>query len=243
MTVEFPRALLREKSHAWNLAGVAVSGGQTGAGFASLVRTDGGGFWTCAMTDVSLSGRKGIADTGRQRQRNATLLWRAVRQICNGGVTPIVVPRNDALFVPWPSGLARNEYGDVTHGDGALFSDGVGYYQPTIDIAAAAAADLRATSLDINIALADDLMGGEAFSIEHSTKGWRLYEIKTVTMASDTEATITFNPPLREAVDAETPLEFDRPRCLMRLAQPASMNLTVQPWTFNAASVDFVEAP
>lgn len=240
MEIEFPRALLRERQHAWNLAGVAVAGGQTGASVASLVRSDGGGYWTCSMSDVSLSGGRGLA--GRARQKVTTLLWRAIRQICDGGVTPIVVPRNDALFRPWPAGIPQTDGVNVPHSDGTLFSDGAGYYQRTIDITCDAA-DLRATSLDITIGYAGQLMGGESFSIEHPVAGWRLYEISTIDQIDDAQATIAFNPPLREAVVDGTRLEFDRPRCLMRLAQTSSMNLTVQPWTFNSASVDFVEAP
>lgn len=238
---EFPRALLREKQHAWNLAGVAVSGGQTGSGVASYVRTDGGGLWTCSMSDVSLSGRQGMADREKQRIKISTLLWRAVRQVADGGVNRIIVPRNDALFRPWPAGVAALFGRNVPHSDSALFGDDSGYYQAVIDITAAAAV-LRATSLDVTINHAGDLQGGESFSILHETLGWRLYEIATVDMDSDTEGTITFNPPLREAIGEHTQLEFDRPRCVMRLVAPSSMNLTVRPWTFNSASVDFVEA-
>ncbi|WLB14981.1 hypothetical protein [Bradyrhizobium japonicum] len=241
MSVEFPRALLREKTHAWDLAGVAVAGGQGSGGIVpGITRSDGGGFWTCVMSNVSLSGGRGLA--GLDRQKVSTLLWRAVRQICDGGVVSIIVPRNDALFRPWPAGVSQTEGFNIPHDDGAPFSDGAGYYQPIIDITCAAA-DLRATSLDIDIAYAGQLMGGESFSIEHEAAGWRMYEIATVDQVDDSHATIAFNPPLREAVTDGTVLEFDRPRCLMRLVQPSSMNLTVQPWTFNSASVDFVEAP
>jgi hypothetical protein len=62
-------------------------------------------------------------------------------------------------------------------------------------------------------------------------------------MTSATSAAITFNPPLREAVPFGTALEFDRPRCVMRLAATNSMDLSVAPWTFNTASVSFIEAP
>lgn len=237
MAVEFPRLLLREKSHSWNLLGVAISPGQTASSVAPIVRSDGGGFWTCSMSDVSLSGGLGV--NGRDRQKLATLLWRAVRQVCNGGVSPIVVPRSDALFIPWPDGVSRSS-APIPHSDGTFFSDGSGYYQSAIDITADAA-DLRDASLEITINVAGMLYGGESFSIQHETVGWRLYEIATVLMTSENTATITFNPPLREAIEDATRLEFDRPRCLMRLASTSSMNLTVQPWTFNSPSVDFVE--
>lgn len=241
MVTEFPRLLLREKQHSWNLAGVATAPGSTADNTSVLTRSDGGGYWTCAMSDVQLSGaRAGVSD--RQRQKLSTLLWRAVRQISNGGATPLIVPRNDALFVPWPSGLSRRIGLDVPHGDGTLFSDGVGYYQSVIDITAAADADLRAVAMVLDITYAGDLVGGEAFSIQHPTMDWRMYEIATVDMVSDTEANITFNPPLREAVPAGTRIEFDRPRCKMRLATPSAMDLKVAPWTFNNASVNFVES-
>ncbi|EJN11859.1 hypothetical protein PMI42_04874 [Bradyrhizobium sp. YR681] len=236
---EFPRALLREKSHAWNLAGNAVSGGQTSVG-QSYATSDGGGFWTCKMSDVSLSGgRKGI-DRGRDRQKVSTQLWRAVQMLADGGAGQLVVPRNDALVRPWPPGFAASFGDGVPHDDDSLLDDGSDYYQQVIDIVAAAA-DLRATSLDISIALAGELLGGEEFSIRHPTKGPRLYRIRTVEMISVDEATITIRPPLREAIEDDTPLEFDRPVCLMRLVSPSSMDLTEQPWTFNSASVDFVE--
>jgi hypothetical protein len=82
---------------------------------ATVIRSDGGGFWTCAMTDVSLGAR--AIGTNRTRQRNATLLWRAVRQLANGGASLLVVPRNDALFRPWPAGVALAEV-ETPHSDG-----------------------------------------------------------------------------------------------------------------------------
>jgi hypothetical protein len=50
---------------------------------------------------------QGHAGAGRDRQKISALLWRAVRQVCDGGVNLIVVPRNDALFRPWPAGVAH----------------------------------------------------------------------------------------------------------------------------------------
>lgn len=241
MTALFPRELLREKVHSWNLAGVAATPGDTGNSVSVLTRSDGGGFWKCSMGDVSLSGNG--AAVGKQRQRLSTLLWRAVRQICNGGVAPIVVWRNDTLFRPWPSGVDQTVGQDIPHlEDAVLFDDGTGYYQSTIDIAAGAG-ELRGTALNIALNYAGQLVGGESFSIQHPTMDWRVYEIATVSMSSAVDGVITFNPPLREAVANGTALEFDRPRCKMRLANPGSMDLQVQPWTFNSASVEFVESP
>jgi hypothetical protein len=241
MLPEFPRLLLRERSHSWNLVGVATTPGQTAQSVAPIVRSDGGGFWSCSMQDVSLSGAG--AAVGRQRQRISTLLWRAVRQVCNGGVNAIVVPRNDALFRPWPAGVPQGIPADVTHTDGTLFDGGTGYYQPVIYVTAHSAADLRATTLDLDLLKCGSLLGGEAFSIRHPTASWRMYEIAAVSPVNSQRAIVTFNPPLREAVGVGTEIEFDRPCCTMRLANPSSMDLSVVPWAFNQASVEFVETP
>ena len=218
-----------------------MSPGQNGQSVASVLRSDGGGFWSCVMSDVSLSGVKGLDLEGKQRQKVSTLLWRAVRQICDGGVNAIVVPRNDALFRPYPSGVVA--YDRTPHSDGSHFDDSAGYYQPVISVKVSGDRPLRSTTLVLDLVRCGELMGGESFSIQHPTRGWRLYEIATVDMIDDARAVVTFMPPLRESVTDGTDVEFDRPCCTMRLARPASMDLTVVPWTFNQASVDFVEAP
>lgn len=240
MAIEFPRTLLRERSHSWNLVGTAMSSASA-LGVAPVVRTDGGGFWSCVMSDVRLSGIKGADLRGRQRQKQATLLWRAVRQLCDGGVRSIIVPRNDALFRPFPPGV--KEYGLLPHSDASFFSDASGYYQAVVNIETASAAALRATSIALRTRYGAQLRGGESFAIEHAVAGWRIYEIATVDQVDDAVSIVTFNPPLREAVASGVYVEFDRPRCLMRLAKTSSMDLTVQPWTFNSGSLDFVEAP
>ena len=167
---DFPRRLLREKSHSWNLLGTVATAGQTADNVSIIVRSDGGGFWTCTMTDVSLGAR--AAGLGHQRQRAATLLWRAVRQLADGGASALVVPRNDAMFRPWPAGAPQGEPAPIPHNDGSLFSDGSGYYQPTIRVTCAAG-KLRSTQLQLTLINCGPLQGGEAFSIFHQTVGWR----------------------------------------------------------------------
>lgn len=152
----------------------------------------------------------------------------------------MVVWRNDALFRPWPAGAAP--YGSIPHSDGTFFSDGTGYYQPVIDVETYGYAELRDTTIYLQLNYCGDLMGGESFSINHPTMGWRLYEIGTVNYVDDTHVAVTFNPPLREDVPAGTQVEFDRPRCVMQLKAPGSMDLTVVPWTFNSANAEFIEA-
>lgn len=222
---QFPPALLHEASHAWNIAGSVKNAGQTDSASVD-VRSDGGGFWTVALNDIQLW------------DRTQPLLWRAVRQLANGGVTPLVVSRSDQLQ-PWPNGVIS--YGAIGFSDTALFSDGTGFEQPVIDVATVGAAALRATSLQLVLLNSGALLGGEAFSIEHPTFGWRMYEIATVTATDATRATVTFNPPLREAVADGAAVEFDRPRCVMKLQTSSAMDLTLTVLPNSRGTAKFVE--
>ena len=57
-----------------------------------------------------------------------------------------------------------------------------------------------------------------------------------------THATITFNPPLREPVNNGDALEFDQPRCTMKLVNAAGMDLNVTTWPFSLATAKFIES-
>lgn len=227
MASEFPKLLLHEASHDWNIAGNTKSPGGSTSLPAVTVRSDGGGFWTASLNDIQLW------------YREYALLWRAVRQVAAGGVNPLVVRRMDQLQ-PFPAG-GPTTYGAIPHGDGALFSDGSGYAQPVIDVKANAAAALRAVSLDLNLVNCASLVGGEVFSIGHATFGPRMYEIGTVTPLGGAFYRVTFNPPLREAVTAGTVIEFDEPRCTMKLVNASGMDLNLTVLPDSTATVKLVE--
>lgn len=225
MAVHFPLLLLHEASHDWNIVGSVMSAGQTAAG-AVDVRSDGGGFWSASLNDTQLW------------ERNLPLLWRAVRQLANGGIGQIIVPRCDQLQ-PWPNGVTS--YGSTGFGDGALFDDGSGFTQPVIDVQVVGGAGLRATGITLQLNNCAALVGGEAFSIEHPTFGWRMYEIATVMPASGAVYAVTFNPPLREALAGGEAVEFDRPRCVMKLAGAGAMNLNLTVLPYSKGTSKFVE--
>jgi hypothetical protein len=103
---------------------------------------------------------------------------------------------------------------------------------------AAASAALRATRLAISIQQGSPLRGGERFSINHPTAGWRLYQVGAVNAG-----VATLRPPLREAVDPGTWLEFDLPRCLMKLSDPNGMAVTMTLLRFASPNADFIEYP
>lgn len=227
----YPRRLLRESSNSWNIAGAAVAPGQTRSLANTVLRFDGGGLWVAEINDIYLA------------DDEDALCFRAIRTACRGGAVPIVVPRLDFATSVSPTilGALVTEYAPVPHGDGALFSDGSGYYQPAIVANAYAAAALRATTITIEFMSGTNPIGGEAFSINHSVEGWRMYEISGVVTVSNTIATVTFDPPLRQAVPEDTLIEFDRPRCTMRLASTDAMNFRLETFPFARPSVKFIE--
>jgi hypothetical protein len=223
--IEIPWNRLVEGDHDWNITGNTMGAGQTTVASVD-VRSDGGGFWMASLNN------------SRLRDASDTRLWRAIRQVINGGVTPLIVPCRDTAFAPFPAGFPGDS---VPHSDDSFFDDGAGYYQPLIDVTNSGGAALRATSMVVDLNDCADLQGGEVFSIQHSTFNWRLYEIATVDQTGSV-ATITFNPPLREAVADGERLEFDRPRCTMKLVNAAAMNLNVTTYPFPLAGVKFVES-
>lgn len=117
---------------------------------------------------------------------------RALMAQLDGGSTPIILPRH------------------AEDGPGGEWD---------IDIAFASAAALRATSGTVAINVSLPLVGGEPFSINHPAKGWRTYDVATASPLVDGEQVITFRPPARQAVTNEA-LEFQKPACVMRLANP-----------------------
>ena len=229
MARDFPTRLQREESNEWNIAGNTATAGQTSTASVD-VRSDGGGLWVATMSDIRIRDKADLA------------AWRATRQICNGGVVPINVFRLD-LLAPFPAGGPTTSP-TYAHTDATLFTDGTGYVEPVIKVNCPAGAALRATSMVIELVNCAALQGGEAFSILHSVFGWRMYEIATVEVDLDdsTLVTVTFNPPLRQRIEPGQEIEFDQPRCLMKLAAASAMNFILQQLPYSKASVKFVES-
>jgi len=226
---------MRDRIWSWNLAGTAISGGRALSGVHPFGRFDGGGYWVATMQDVQVSSSDNIR------------AWRALRTLLDGGVTAMAVEARDVYAAPWPivggaplisADTATDD--DVTLDDGSLLAGNV------ISATLGADAALRATTVQINFASAgsttNGLRGGERFSIQHTTYLDRLYEIGTVSSLGSGNYSVTIRPPIREAVSAGATCEFDYPRCIMRLADPAAMDLAQQRRLYAQASVKWVES-
>jgi hypothetical protein len=216
----FPASLARENSIMFELTGTTISGGQTASGVIPLTRMDGGGLWKATLADVALT----TADQVRA--------WRAIAAYCEGGAQPIIVPMCDKRHFP---GVPGNF--DCPHNDDAPHSDGSDYATNSIEAIAVTAAPLRQAILHIDVT-GGTLRGGEHFSINHPVVGWRLYRIIDV----EGGVLVQFRPPLREAVAAGTAIEFDHPRCVMRLASTDAMDAKLEQRKWARPTANFIEA-
>ena len=213
----------------WGLRGVAKTGGASIAGIVQAVRVDGGGYWGAELREISLQ---------RADQIRA---WRAWEVLLDGGAQPVVLEMCDPRQRPDViiGGVAAKAH-KVKHSDGTPFSDGKGYASVPIDALTAASATLRATTLDLTIPNVS-LRGGEHFSIEHATKSHRLYRVRTVEDLGGGVQRITFRPPLREATPSGTRVEFNNPRCVMRVIDGDQMPLEIEEFRRATANVIFIE--
>lgn len=175
--------------------GSTADGGTSLSGIKDDIETSGGGYWMAEFTN------------GRTRTREQGLAWRALADSLDGGAAGIIILFCERLFAP-VNDTVRAPLED--HDRAALPSSSGASYTAT-------AAALRATTLTIAGDSEKALLGGEVFGIEHPNWGWRAYRIIEIDGAE-----ITIRPPLREAIGAATVLDFDNPRCQMRLAQPVS---------------------
>lgn len=213
----FPAANVR-----WRLQGVALLGGQSVAGQQRFARTDGGGLWVCEMSGVWI------------RTKQQIKAVRALEAAMDGGATEIVVPSCDCNLGPnVPIGEG---FEGVPHSDGAPFSDGSLYVSDPYN-ATVGPASLRAVTLTLNDGFGQYIEGGESFSIEHETLGWRRYVIAGVN-GDD----ITIRPPLREAITGDTDVRFCKPLCVMRLINADDFFEAINMGRFSNLSPVFQEA-
>ncbi len=227
---EFPRSLMREQTSTWQLKASTVSPGQSASGSFARASYGGGGLWKADYSSINL------------RTADHVRAWRAMEVLCDGGVSPVIVPMCDKRQMPANviEGRLVYSYGNLPHSDGTVHDDGAGYYQASVVAITARPAPLRSVTLPISFISNSELRGGEMFSINHPTQGWRVYQIGLVESGGGV-SDVTIRPPLREAVPAATVVEFDQPRCVMMLSDPNAMQLAMTRRRFANPDVSFIE--
>lgn len=227
--ISWPSLLNRDRMWKWELAGTTVGGGRTLTGAMPLARIDGGGLWMCEMGDVQVS------------SANQVRAWRALAARLDGGATPVVMECRDTRFAPWPLvGGVQLTSNETTNDDNSPLDDDTPYEGDVIEATLVNAVALRATTATIRFSAGGPLVGGEYFSIQHDTFSHRIYRVASV-VVSGTDNTVKFRPPLREAVTAGTRVEFDTPKCVMKLATPDAMDLALELRFHGKANVRLVE--
>lgn len=169
-------------------------------------------------------------------------MWRAIDTLAEGQLNPISIPIWDIPRAPgstddYGTNLNSSLTSSVPHSDDAFFDDSTGYVSSYTNIYTITSALTGSVTLSLaKEAPSVTLEPGQRFSIND-----RLYQIKSITSQTDTTAVIVVRPPLREAVEADSRCEFDRPRVTVRLASDDAMFL---PLNFNQQSfptLDFIE--
>jgi len=196
--------------------GLTTSGGTSLSGFEDVIRTDGGGFITAEFSN------------GETWERRDTLAARAILDAMDGGAVPVVVHFCDRLHQP------GGEMARVPHSDGTPFSDDTLYRSSGAQASLVADAAMRATAIRLTIVAERPLIGGEMFTIVHPSWGERAYRV----IGIDGDM-VQIRPPLRESAQAGTSVDFDDPRCRMRLSGVPSNAINMG--RFQSVAVRFVE--
>lgn len=181
--------------------GRTISGGEALSGEQDVIRTDGGGFWVVTFGEIDLS------DPDLMRA------WEAWETHLAGGVERVLIPVPSLLTAPRPTaGGILALPGDLrSQSDDPYFPEALGFATPLMLANIPVAGALRATTLVIDMIRGARLKGGERFSIDHATKGRRMYRVERVTARDGQEATCKIWPPLREAIGTDTAADFDWP--------------------------------
>lgn len=226
----FPRCLQRDRMWSWELGAKVLSGGMAISGLAPKARLDGGGMWIASLGEVQLSSVDQVS------------AWRAVAASLDGGATPIVLEARDTRFAPWPTVNGVQLTGnDATCADGATCSDGSDFEGDVIEAVTVGATALRATSITLAFTVGAALKGGEYFSIEHTNFSHRLYRVARVEVNGSGQSVCIIRPPLREATPSGTRVDFNYPKCVVKLAKADGMDLALVRRYHGQASTQFIE--
>lgn len=217
----FPTHKFPFKSKDFDIDQALISGGTALNGDEDVVATDGGGRWFADLGDAD------------HYSRDRVMLWRAFKSVIRYGAVPFIFPVCDIRHQP-SRGRVR-----VPHSDGTSFSDETLYVSGDCEAQLTADAPLRATQITVAMLLGKPLIGGERFTIDHPNMRARCYQIGAVLDQTETTATFQFHPPLREAAPAGTEVDFNNPRCVMRLDGRMSAPLAGPRWATGSAR--FVE--
>lgn len=222
MTMMWPTQVLWPSGVSLDLASRSLAAPASVSGASQVVASDAG-IWKLTFRDLSIATDTQLA------------CFRGIAGLLEGRLNPIVVPLfpHERRLQPV---LDAGFIAEVPHEDDTLFDDGTGYVGSTTSMHFAADVGVRAVSATVMIDYGGTLQPGQRFSV-----GERLYRLHTVVYSSDSKASVTFRPPLREAVKSGTYLEFDEPKIRVRLATDGEMDLPLDHNVTGVISINFIE--
>jgi hypothetical protein len=219
-----------------DIAGSSIESGRSQSGITGAIDFSGGGLWTVRYSQIQVFGAP------------QHLYYQYLRNYLRGGVRSIVVPMLTDYVAPTPTPGGPIHIA-TPFSDGSSFSDGSLFRQSSIQAVIAGYCPLNATTISLKMIAGGALQGGETFAIDHPAKAWRAYGICEIDSvgAPDMNGAITYQvaiaPPLRQAVSDQTPLEFARPKCLMRLmAGGPGMPWAVERYWQGLFDISFIES-
>lgn len=204
----FPTHLFNPQAIKADVVPRLIDGGTAINGDSTEIQTDGGGRWEITYSGIVLR-------TPQQIKR-----WDAWTAFMPG--RSFLVPLVSLHTAPRPiAGGLPARPSSIGDGD-ELFPTAVGYAAPYIVAQTTAAADLRATTLSINIAQGARVEGGEKFSVDG-----RGFKIERVLSRSGQQATVSVSPPSRAPIASGSTVNFDWPtvKCKLVMGQDLAPNL------------------
>jgi hypothetical protein len=213
----WPYRLLTPAKQMTRIAGNVVDGGQALSGFSTTASFSGGGFWRSEVANISLIGEDRI------------LAARAWSAHLDGGSQAFVMPLWDLGFAPRPWAGGERQLGGLpaSAAEGDWFGWEASLGEPLIVASLAADALMSAVQVVITLTRGAGLRGGQHFSLNHATWGWRIYRIERIVSRDGDDYTVRIRTPLREDIDASAAVEFDVPRCVMKLDPQTSIEPTI----------------
>lgn len=226
MSERLPVESLNLQSSLWSTTSSVVRSGRSVSNIEQVVRSDGGGAWTSQMTFAINN-----EDVARR--------WRSLTARMRGGEVAFEIPYKQIGATVQLVG--KPDTSPAPFSDGAFFSDGAGF---VISPAATGVFDepalLRASTVTVRFDSAVTVLGGEVFSVVYES-GVRMHTIERISSQTGNTYTLVIDPPLREEVTTNTVLDFDNPRCLMRLTRPGGMDSEFRNLRRTNPTVGFVE--
>jgi hypothetical protein len=206
-----------------------TSGGQSPTGSEQIIGNSPG---------RGRAGMAGIRLATAEHQR----VWQAFALAARGRANPFMAPTFGRRTAPWPilAGKAQRSINCVPLTDDILFSDGANIYSRVIEAKCEGTVAAGLTNLDIRMIKGSSPKAGHVFQA-----GEYAYPIRKVVSSvedvDDWVYSVIVAMPLREAIAADTDLNFDDPRFRARLEEDGGLGVEMHGSKNGRPSISFVE--